>query len=703
MKTKLLSVIVLLLLMSTQIFAQQYPEVSIYDIQYQDPASLLTNGDQQSPYEGDTVTITGVTMNPVHIDNDPSNDLTLRAGSVPAFYIQDTSDTEYSGILARFPDPNATISLLDSGTVVNVTGVVTEYFVTTQFDLIDFEGSDVIGFKERPEPIVIPLDSLSQIGTREGNILAERWEGMLVEVRNVTVTEPGAIGSGTFVVFDNNNTQVVIGNGATYYYNATPPQAGTVLEYVRGYIQNRTNSGGQQNLFIIMPVYPEDVQISEVPPTISNITRNPDIVNYGQQVTVSAQIEDPDGTVADAKLLYRVNSGTRQEVTMTNSGGNSYVATIPAQNDSAVVDFFIRSEDNQGNVSTNPSDTVQGMYFYLVLDRPLTIQDVQFSPFGSGFSGYDGYNVTVRGIVVADTTDIEGDGNNTGPQVILQNGSGPWSAIRLRGTAILDRRRGDDISVTGTVDELFSQTLIDDIDDAGQITIHSTGNTLPDPVHVSTQTIDRLSSGSVQAEQWESVLIQYRNITVTDENADGNPGPGGGGNSNFGEMLVADSTGIETRIELQDGTHSYNNFWDPSHENDPFRIKQNDQFDYMTGILFYSFGNYKLIPRKDDDFGPNTVSVNEDGLTPYEYALAQNYPNPFNPSTKINYSLADAGNVTIKIFNILGQEIVTLVDGFKEAGKHSVSFDASSLSSGIYLYKINAANFTSTKKMILLR
>lgn len=87
--------------------------------------------------------------------------------------------------------------------------------------------------------------------------------------------------------------------------------------------------------------------------------------------------------------------------------------------------------------------------------------------------------------------------------------------------------------------------------------------------------------------------------------------------------------------------------------------------------------------------------------TPQEFALAQNYPNPFNPSTVINYSLAQGGNVRLAVYNSLGQEITTLVNEFKDAGNYQVSFDASNLSSGVYLYKLETPNYTSIKKMIL--
>lgn len=86
-----------------------------------------------------------------------------------------------------------------------------------------------------------------------------------------------------------------------------------------------------------------------------------------------------------------------------------------------------------------------------------------------------------------------------------------------------------------------------------------------------------------------------------------------------------------------------------------------------------------------------------------EYSLSQNYPNPFNPSTDISFSIAKSDNVTLKVYNILGKEVATLVNGFYEAGKHSVNFDASNFASGVYLYTIKSGDFSSTRKMILMK
>ena len=99
------------------------------------------------------------------------------------------------------------------------------------------------------------------------------------------------------------------------------------------------------------------------------------------------------------------------------------------------------------------------------------------------------------------------------------------------------------------------------------------------------------------------------------------------------------------------------------------------------------------------------VSDYSDGpnLQPSEFALMQNYPNPFNPTTTISFNIPKAGDVKLTLFNILGQEIITLINGFKESGFHKINFEAENLNSGLYIYKLESASFVQTKKMILLR
>ena len=101
--------------------------------------------------------------------------------------------------------------------------------------------------------------------------------------------------------------------------------------------------------------------------------------------------------------------------------------------------------------------------------------------------------------------------------------------------------------------------------------------------------------------------------------------------------------------------------------------------------------------------GDKMTDVNNDDLSVNTYGLSQNYPNPFNPSTVINYSIAEAGMVSLKVFNILGQEVMSLVDANQNAGQYQVKFDASQLSTGLYIYRIQSGSFVSSRKMMLLK
>jgi PKD repeat protein len=104
-------------------------------------------------------------------------------------------------------------------------------------------------------------------------------------------------------------------------------------------------------------------------------------------------------------------------------------------------------------------------------------------------------------------------------------------------------------------------------------------------------------------------------------------------------------------------------------------------------------------------FGGAVLQASNGGATivPEEFSVSQNYPNPFNPITNIDFTLPTSSHVVVSVYNILGQEVARLADGYFEAGDHSVQWDAGQNASGVYLYRIEAGEFTTTKKMILLK
>jgi hypothetical protein len=151
------------------------------------------------------------------------------------------------------------------------------------------------------------------------------------------------------------------------------------------------------------------------------------------------------------------------------------------------------------------------------------------------------------------------------------------------------------------------------------------------------------------------------------------------------------------------------------------RIKEVRTVNGVTEAAHYSFQsangaqvNMQSSDPNAADFGiididwydwnlPFITNVEQISSLPADFSLNQNYPNPFNPSTKISWQLPVGGQTTLKVLDVLGKEIATLVDEYKEAGRYEVTFDASRQSSGIYFYKLNAGSFTKTKQMILLK
>ncbi|QQS36402.1 MAG: T9SS type A sorting domain-containing protein [Ignavibacteriales bacterium] len=130
-----------------------------------------------------------------------------------------------------------------------------------------------------------------------------------------------------------------------------------------------------------------------------------------------------------------------------------------------------------------------------------------------------------------------------------------------------------------------------------------------------------------------------------------------------------------------------------------------EQQNYFYADRNITAGTYQYRLRQIDFDGSFEYSsvVEVEVLTPAVYSLDQNYPNPFNPSTNIIYSIAEAGFVKLAVYDALGQEVKILVNEFIEGGQHDLSFDASSLPSGTYFYKLETAKYSETKKMLLMK
>jgi hypothetical protein len=118
----------------------------------------------------------------------------------------------------------------------------------------------------------------------------------------------------------------------------------------------------------------------------------------------------------------------------------------------------------------------------------------------------------------------------------------------------------------------------------------------------------------------------------------------------------------------------------------------------VSGTMYY-----KLKQIDFDGTYKYSKTVVASSSKPVEFSLSQNYPNPFNPTTTISYSIPTDNFVSLKVYNVLGNEVATLVNGQITSGAHNINFNASNLASGVYYYTIKTGNFTSTKKLMLLK
>lgn len=127
--------------------------------------------------------------------------------------------------------------------------------------------------------------------------------------------------------------------------------------------------------------------------------------------------------------------------------------------------------------------------------------------------------------------------------------------------------------------------------------------------------------------------------------------------------------------------------------------------DYLKAfnLAGNEFGQFAIASKTTRNPLAAQLNVQKTSNNAKSYALAQNYPNPFNPTTTIQYSLANAGNVSLKIYDVLGREVANLVNGRQAAGEYTVQFNAANLASGIYFYRLQAGDFVQTKKMMLVK
>lgn len=619
--------LLLVAIIATLTASAQYPLVPITSIQFKDDAALGAE-DDLSAYDGDTVRIQGV------VTFDPCDYALSSSGSRMGTFLQDPDETEFAGIhvlidwpaigwtdLESLNDATLFVDNFQVGNIVECTGIVNQFEGNTQFLLLPI-ASEIIGFTSLPLPDAKEIADFMVSDGAGGQVIntldGEKFEGRYVEFTNVYVTDVVPSGLRWFwYLQDDLGNKIQIRDMSGHFRNDTyddecnlwaggaagetntpdiytPPAIGTNLAYVRGVIIEFT----AETQYGLAPLLLSDIGPSLAsPPIISDITRTPIVATSTETVTVSATITDIDGTVAAGNLYYSYGLGSTDWnlQTMTNTIGDTWEAEIPGPGiDSFYVNFYLEGIDNDGNMITNPSPA--SPISYIVYDDGInSIVQIQNSPFTSGASIWANDQINDMDIeaIVTSTNRTYDLG-----LVAVQEGSNPYEGIFIKsapgdGTDMLFR--GDKIHITSAkVIEEFGVTKLSNI----TFTLISSMNDLPDFV-TGINPLDVDAKLYAATEPYEGMLVRFDNAFVTSQNADA---AGGGA---FGEWRVNLSNTPEIGMRCDDYSYEL-----------PFEfatgeLTMGESLTYIQGAMYYSFSNWKLIPRDRNDIaGYTTVYPN---------------------------------------------------------------------------------------------
>jgi hypothetical protein len=741
----LLLLIALCLGLSSANAQKVYPTYSLKDIQFINADSLRVADSlgynakprwriQTSPRMNDTVTVVALVTVPPKMITYTAGGRTLAVVDTGVLGTQ-----PWSGVLVRLYSDSATADAdgffnIERGDIVKMVGIIQEFPANEMNSLTQFAPIPGLPFQILSSLNPLPAPAYKSIadfnvGPNPGGTIkfstGEAFESKEVVFTNLTVGPAVNTSRGTFTITDEfGNTlstydwsyHFSLGHGGTEPIAGDPaykvPVPGLKIDTIKGYIS--TSSGTEANRgYRICPIFVGDIKYGKIAPGVITHRRYPVIVAKDSSPLITAKAyKQVTGVVSGAnlstvKLVFSVNNGAWQEVTMTATQpavDSLYQGRIPVQAAGSTVRYFVKATDVDTQVTTLANsgsltqyDTSKGFFFYKSLDRTiqkvLTIRDVQTTIYINGRSPYVGAVDSVGGIVTADTASLRlSPLSSAGPSVFyIQSGNAPFSGLWAVGpdSIMTPLKLGDSVVVTGTIGENFDVTRIAGITSAR---IVSRNNTLPTPVKLKTEIFGPgASNGNLAAEPYEGMLVKFDSLTVSDVIPV---------YSEPTEYEVINSTG--PTIVRRDGRNTYSNVLGDTISGLKI-LNVGNKIASLTGIIYFSNGRYKVTPRTNADYVGVVLGVRREFGIPKNFNLAQNFPNPFNPVTTIRYSIPNNARVSLKIYNLLGQEAATLVNFDQSAGTYSVSFDAGSLSSGVYLYRIVAGEYSQVKKMLLLK
>jgi hypothetical protein len=621
-KILLFASIIILLFITGSVKAQSpYPMVSIDSLQFVNNAKLSAGNTTpdyidpvfKNPTYHDTVQVEGiVTFNPKSYGLSTTKsrygaflqtaDTAKPWGAIQVLLNKDIYPSDSVGGLDQIVK---FFSNFDKGLTVRCSGVISEFQGGTQMNLVKIESqiTNLTPVAIKPKVLTVDVFEKNVGGVQTYQPLTgEQWEGAYVELRNVTVVDRSASGSRwNWTLQDANGNKIKTYDVSGYFRNDdfdrdpatpvgfTPPATGTLLTYVRGTIIEKLPTGGIQE-YAICPLLPSDIGPSTFfPPVITNRRHLPVIATSTDTVRLRATITD-DSTVASATMYYAVGAGnnTYTAVPMTLVGSNVYEGKVPPQANGTVVKYWFRGWDNGGH---NSVDTASNALAYMVVDGGInSIEQLQYSPFSNGNSIWTNDTLTginIGGIVTSSLNEMDGGNYSLGS---LQNGTAVNSGIFFMPSDSANLwRRGDSVVITSCiVRETFNVTALDKVGfSGGSQVVRSHFNNLP-PFLENVPLDSVIAKSYNYTEPYEGMLVRFKNIYVVNKNPDAP--------SNNGEWSIYKDTATTTGLRFDDASKDISS----TYNIDSLKLKT-QQYGFMQGIFYYSFGQWKIEPRDRAD------------------------------------------------------------------------------------------------------
>ncbi len=653
----------------------------IQQVRYSDLLKTPTqNAADKSYMDGDTMTVRGIVTMPTGL---------CYAGAGIKFTFAAPEGGPWSGLLSYHADSTAYGSLYEGDEIV-MTGYISEYttapsnmtefFITSPIDIINFG---------QPLPKV---DSI-KTGDLRWPTTAEQWGTCMVKVGNAKVTYL----TPQYELFeiDDGSGGVLVDDESDSIRNYPDPPLKSTFESMQGWVYHHYGYYTDSTAYKLEPLYRTQMVLGAAPLTVKNTKRNLAGAMPTQAVSVTTTL-DPAANVGSAKLFYKVNEGAYAELPMTMNNG-VYGAEIPAQALGSVVNYYIEAVDKGGQKTYDPPDQTVANYTYLVLDGNPTLAQVQKTYWPSGDSPFQNFTVTVEGVVTADSLFYAKYGAYP-----IQDAAGAWNGLFILGKVPNSLHRGDRVRVTGRVED-HNAAYLYKWEGNTQILADTTivlarAQELPAVVTVTT---NDLKSKSALAEQYEGVLVQVRNATLTAVNSyDVTINDGSGECLLDGDAFIGRDQDANPNFYINRTAKVLIVAGDT--------VKIGEQIKMAQGVFLYSFGSHKIEIRDLSDIGTTTGVLNAVVAQPLRFSLEQNYPNPFNPETRLYFQIPETQNVQLVVYNIRGQIVRNLVDNRLDAGDHIVNWDGrdnrgNPAPTGVYIYRIKAGDYMAARKMTLVK